>query len=152
MLLLVRCALFFGFTFNINGNDSVNLLVISLATFGVFVWFTLSAMVYKSWNLNALEVSFILNLGILAVATYYVKLSGGIQAAVAYTSVGIAFLTFVGIVIYHIYIRIKSKVLCHHGKCENNLENQCGVTPNNVTHTEVDLCELGSPLDLFDIK
>ena len=60
-------------------------------------------MVYKSWNLNALEVSFILNLGILAVATYYVKLSGGIQAAVAYTSVGIAFLTFVGIVTYHIY-------------------------------------------------
>ena len=155
LLLLVRCALFFGFTFNISGNDSVNLLVISLAAFGIFVWFTLSGMVYKSWNLNALEVSFILNLGILAVATYYVKLSGGIQAAVAYTSVGIAFLTFVGIFTYHIYLQIKSKVhntLCHHGKCENNLENQCGVTPNNVTHTEVDLRELGSPLDLLDIK
>ena len=144
LLLLVRCALFLVFSFNISGNDSVNLLVISSATFGIIVGFALSGMVYKSWYLNALELSFILNLGIFAVATYHAKLSGGSQAAVAYTSVGIAFLTFVGIVTYHIYLRIKSKVhnMCHHGKCENNLEHQCGVTPNNVTHTEVDLREL----------
>ena len=104
------------------------------------------------------ELSFILNLGILAVATIYVKLSGGSQAAVAYTSVGIAFLTFVGIIIYHIYTQIKSKVkyiwrgtqLQH----ENNIsisENLCHqpkATPN-VTHTEVDLHELWSPLDLL---
>ena len=76
----------------------------------LFVGFALSGLVYKSWYLNALEVSFILNLGMLAVATYHVNQSGGSQAAVAYTSVGIAFLNFVGIVTYHIYIRIKSKV------------------------------------------
>ena len=46
---------------------------------------------------------FILNLGILAAATYHVKLSGGSQAAVAYTSVGIAFLSFLEIVTLHIY-------------------------------------------------
>ena len=39
-----------------------------------------------------IEPSFILNLGILAVATQHVKQSGGSQAAVAYTSVGLAFL------------------------------------------------------------
>ena len=168
LLLLVRCALFLVFAFNISGNDSVNLLLISSASFGILVWFTLSSVVYRSWYLNALEVSFILNLGILAVATYHVTFSGGSQAAVAYTSVGIAFLTFVGIVTYHIYIQIKSKVqyiqrgyklLHRNGNCNRrceedgaNLEHQCGVTPNIVTHTEINLRELRSPLDLLDTK
>ena len=103
LLLLVRCALFLVFAFNISGNDSVNLLAISSASFGIFVWLTLSSVVYRSWYLNALEVSFILKLGILAAATYHVTFSHESQAAVTYTSV-------VGIVTYHIYIRIKSKV------------------------------------------
>ena len=110
LLLLVRCALFLVFAFNISGNTSVNLLAISAASFGILVWLTLSSVVYRSWYLNALELSFILNLGILAVATYHVMFSDESQAAVTYTSVGTAFLTFVGIVTYHIYIRIKSKV------------------------------------------
>ena len=62
--------------------------------------------------------------GILAVATIYVSQSGGSQAAVAYTSVGIAFLTFVGIVTYHIYIQIKSKVQyiqCGHAEVQIRL-------------------------------
>ena len=168
LLLLVCCALFLVFAFNISGNDSINLLVISSASFGILVWFILSGVVYKSWWLNALEVSFILNLGILAVATYHVKLSGESQAAVAYTSVGTVFLTFMGIVTYHIYIRLKSKVqyiqqgyqLLHRNRnfqrrCEEhgaNLEHQCEVTPNIVTHTVVNLRELRSPLDLLDTK
>ena len=168
LLLFIRCALFLVFAFNISGNDSVNLLVICSATFGIIVGFALSGMVYKSWYLNALELSFILNLGTLAAATYHVKLTGGSQAAVAYTSVGIAFLTFVGIVTYHIYTRIKSKVqyiqrgykLLHRNGNHNkkyeedgaNLDHQCEVTPNIVTHTEVNLRELRSPLDLLDTK
>ena len=70
--LLVRCDLFLVFAFNISGDDSVNLLVISSATFGIFLWLTFSGVVYKSWYLNALEVSFILN---FAVATIYVNQS-----------------------------------------------------------------------------
>ena len=112
LLLLLRCVLFLVFSFNVSGDDSINLLVISSTTSGIFMWFALSGKVYKSWYLNALELSFILNLGMLAAATYHVNQSGGSQAAVVYTSVGIAFLTFVGIVIYHIYKRIKGKLQC----------------------------------------
>ena len=170
LLLFLRCVLFLVFAFNISGDDSVNLLVISSATFGIFAWFALSGAAYKNWYLNALELSFILNLGILAVATYHVNHSGGSQVAVSYTSVGIAFLTFVGIIIYHIYIRIKSKVQqyiwcgrqlqhknrkCHKPhECNDNpdkLERQCEI-PHNVTHTVVDLHKLRSPLDLLDTK
>ena len=164
LLLLVRCALFLVFAFNISANDSVNLLVISSTAFGIFIWFALSGMIYKKWYLNALELSFILNLGILAAATYHVKLSGGSQAAVTYTSVGIAFLSFLGLITYHVYVRTKSKVQCiqrghqlqhKNGKCEDNhnpgnLEHPyCGTLNNNVTCTEVVLCELRSPLDLL---
>ena len=160
LLLWVRCALFFVFTFNISGDESVNLLVIASATSGIFAWFTLSGTVYTSWYLNALEVLFILNLGILAAATYHVNQSGGSQAAVAYISVGIAFLIFVGIVIYHIYMQIKkvNQLRRIHencqGRCEENgnLEHQCEVIPNIVTHTEVSLSELRSPLDLLNTK
>ena len=67
--------------------------------------FVLLGKVYINWYLNALEVSFILKLGTLAVATYHVNQSGGSQDAVAYTSVGNAFFTFGGIITYHIYIK-----------------------------------------------
>ena len=165
MLLLVRCALFLAFAFNISGDDNINLLVISSASFGIVFGFALLGSVYKSWYLNALELLFILNLGILAIATHFVLHSGGSQSAIAYTSVGIAFLTFVGIVIYHSYIRIKSKVQyiqrgnhlqCGKNKCHRNNDNEYSgnlchqprATPL-VTHTEVNLHELRSPLDLL---
>ena len=160
---LVRCALFLVFAFNISGNDSVNLLVVSATAFGIIGWFVLSGMVYESWYLNTLEVLFILNIGMLA-ATYHVTLSGGSQAAVAYTSVGIAFLTFVGIAIYHIYIRIKSKVQyiqCGHQlQCGNkqhrnnnndnqeNLSHQPRATPT-ITRTEVNLMNCSLHLICF---
>ena len=170
MLLLIRCVLFLIFAFNVSGDDSINTLVISLATSAIFAWFTLCGMVYKSWHLNAIEVSFILNLGILAAVTHHANQSGGNQAAVACTSVGVASLTFVGIVIYHIYKRIKSKMPCTQGnhqfqcrsrmchtKYENNtnprnLEYHSEQTPNEITHTVVDLCELRSPLNLLDTR
>ena len=155
---MVRCALFVIFAFNISGDDSVNLLATCSIAFGIFGWFALSNLIYKSWYLNALELSFILNLGMLAAATYHVNQSGGSQAAVTYTSVGIAFLTFVGIITYHIYKQIKSKAdyiqrgrqlqdkngKCQ-AKCKNNinpaiLEHQC--VNVKVTHTEINLHEL----------
>ena len=159
--LFAACALFLVFAFNITGNDSCNLLAISSNCFWdfhmvCFVWKSL-----QSWCMNGLELSFILNLGICAAANYHMKLSGGSQGA-AYTSVGIAFLNFLGIVTYpHLHAnQIKSAVVqrvhqlqhknekCY-GKCEDeynqgNLEHPYRVIPNKiVTCTEVN-CDLHS--------
>jgi len=65
-----------------------------------------------------LETSFVSNLGIPAIATYYVKLAvvPVNQAAVAYTSAGVAFATFIGVVLYHTYLRVwpeLQKGICH---------------------------------------
>ena len=86
----------------------VNLLVIIISTvvLAIFAW-NVGGGMYKKWYLNALESSFIFNLIILAAATYQTKLAGGNQAAVFYTSVTIAFTTFIGIIIYHVYQRLR---------------------------------------------
>ena len=56
---------------------------------------------YKSWLIDTLEVSFLVNLQVLTVATYYVGDNGGSQIALAVTSVGLSFITFFGILVYH---------------------------------------------------
>ena len=52
---------------------------------------------------GVLESSYILNLGVFAVATLYVQQSGGNQAAVTYTSTRAAFATFIVTILYHLY-------------------------------------------------
>ena len=81
-----------------------------------------------------MSTSFILNLGILAIATYYVKLAvvPVNQAAVVYTSVGVAFATFIGVVLYHTYHQIWPRLqqrihrLCDHQdkNCSNSEEER----------------------------
>ena len=106
LLLLVRCALFIVFASNPSGDPSINLLCITSASLGLAA-FTRSINIYSNWPLDILEGSFILNLGILAGASYYVRLSGGNQEVVTYLSIGIVLTEFVGIVIYHVIIQLK---------------------------------------------
>lgn len=73
-----------------------------------------------------LELSFILNLSVLAVSTYHISLSGGSQTVVTYISVCVAFLTFLGILVYHVCVQIKSKVqYIQRGHQLHNRNNQC---------------------------
>jgi len=63
--------------------------------------------VYKKWYLTLLENSFVLNLGTLAVGALFINLGGGNQAALVYTSVGVAFCQFVGIATIYVYTSFK---------------------------------------------
>ena len=165
MLLLVRCALFLVFSFNLRDDISINLLATSSTVLGIVIIFGLSGMVYKKWCMNALELSFFLNLGILSVATYHVNLnhSDENQAIVTYISVGIAFLTFTGILAYHIYLQIKLRVQAiQHGRylqgrrilCHGNgedIDHSLVAAPTvSPTRTVVDYHEFRSPLDLLE--
>ena len=58
---------------------------------------------YKKWYLSLLESSFLCNLAILSAVT----LAIGKQAAVVYTSVGITFCQFIGMIIYQTYVIIR---------------------------------------------
>ena len=166
LFLVLRFFLFLISAFNVSGDkNSANLLAILIIVTISLVVFGLSGRVYKSWYLNTLELSFLLNLGVFAAGTQYVSIIDGDQAAITYASVGVAFLTFVGIVAYHAYLRRKAWkpqcTLCNimNGKersCdENNEENDADChqmqtrAQGTPTTTIVDLDELRSPLNLI---
>ena len=102
LLLVLRLVLLLVFAFNVQEEHSVNLLAILVGTGLLHFWVWASGGVYKNWYLDILEGSFALNLIILAAATYHVTLTRGNQLAVGYTSISIAFVTFIGILVYQL--------------------------------------------------
>ena len=107
MLLVLRCVLLLVFAINRQQDPSVNLLAILVGTGILHLWASVSGGVYKNWCLDVLEGSFMLNLTVLAAATYHVNHSRGDQRAVGYTSVSIALATFIGILVYHIFQQLR---------------------------------------------
>lgn len=102
LLLLVRCMLFLVFAFNVTGNPSTNLLVIATSTLGILVLTRLmKARVYKSRITEALEASYLLNLGVFSIATYHNRLAQGNQNTLANIAVGIAFASFILVCLFH---------------------------------------------------
>ena len=102
LLLVLRFVLLLVFALNPQEEHSINLLSILVTTGLLVAWAWLGGGIYRNWCLDALECSFALNLIILAAATYHVNLSGGNQLAVGYTSISIAFATFIGIFIFQL--------------------------------------------------
>ena len=102
LMLVFRFIFLLVFAFNPQHDPSVNLLAIVVGTGLLQLWAWVIGGVYRNRCLDALEGSFALNLIILAAATFFVKLSGGYQLAVGYTSVSIAFATFIGILVFQL--------------------------------------------------
>ncbi len=78
----------------------VSLVVLLCVVTGMLLWAWLVVhTLYKRWYLDVLEASFLFNLMVLIGGTYQIRLSGGNQAALVYTSISIALTTFIGVVI-----------------------------------------------------
>ena len=106
LLLLLRCIMVFIFA-NVEENFA-NLLIISSVVTGLITFVLITGGIYKNWYNGILEASFFFNLIMLTVATYHVKLSNGSQAAVTFTLLSIVFITFAGIVLFHMFLRLRS--------------------------------------------
>ena len=100
----------FCFALNTLSDPSINLatIVTVMLCLLTFTWFT-GDFVYKKSVLNFLEMSFLLNLGLLSAWTLYARYlmqsfsnQADAQVAVTNTSVGISFFTFIGILVFHI--------------------------------------------------
>ncbi len=76
--------------------------MLAITCAGLMVWAWNVPTIYNKWYNNVLESSFILNLAILAAASYQARVEGGNQTAIVNTSASITFVTFLGIVVYHI--------------------------------------------------
>ncbi len=134
-----------------------SLVVLGGIVSGVQLWVWLVAnRLYKKWCLDVLEASFIFNLIILIMGTYQVRLSGGNQAALVHTSVGIAFITFIGIVMSGLLQCIKNtrflknlnlKLTTFNRQSKNSDEEEPTPAPSpvavsTVTYSIVDIVRL----------
>ena len=155
LLLVVRIILLVIFSLNQNKNPTVNLLYIAVFSFVLLAWLYFTGWVYESLLNNCLEFVFLLNLGLTSIATILSK-----RHEIIYTSTGIAFVIFVGIVLYHtqrqlfqtrIGAKLKKKLVCllHHKRPDEatddiqlqggELENEA--SPKQVTYSVVELIQ-----------
>jgi hypothetical protein len=99
------------------GSESFNILAISSVATALLA---IKGRVYENRYIDALESSFLLNLGILSVATIYVRendLRNSSQALLSGISVGLAFVTFLGILLFHIFRLLKRMKIWKEGTC-----------------------------------
>ena len=130
------------------------ILVIASVTAGLLF---IKRKVYENNYIDLLESSFIFNLCILSITTFYLKgkyKSAQSRYAVSSASIAISFLTFIGILIFYTYLQLKSTSVwrdCFHRihrllrKCIPTKDRE-NVVPNNndlaaVTSTIVELRE-----------
>jgi len=166
LMLWLRCVLFaaFALVFLVSADPSHNLLAIEIVVVGRLTLTSFTGLIHKKLYLDVLEASFILNLGILAAATYSVRLAEKTesQVVVTNTSVGIAFATFVGILVYHTYQQLWPNLqqrihhLCHckeHKReifDEGDTDNQRQIS-NFPTMTIVE-CPSPKPLNSINVN
>ena len=112
-LLLVRIVLFLIFSLNILGSPDINLLAIILIVLSLFFHLVFFGTVYKTWALNVIEYSYIINLGALTSATFYTTVAEEGQVIVVYASVSAALTQFIITVTFHALKRFRASHHCN---------------------------------------
>ena len=106
LLFITRLGLFLSFA---NDSESVNTAAVASVTVALLA---IRFRVYEHFYNDVLESSFILNLAIFSVATFYLNEksedTAKSQLILSSISVGIAFITFLGILFFHINLVLKS--------------------------------------------
>ena len=108
LLLLLRSILLVTFAVNVLGENSLNLLTIAAASPLILAVSLAFHGVYKKKNLNILESFFFLNLSILSTGVHYAVIIGWSTKPATYTSVGITFMTLIGILTFQTYKQVAS--------------------------------------------
>ena len=165
VLLVVRGVLFVFFAYFFAVENNVNLLLTIVSSFSLSA--LPGASVYKNVCISTLENSFFLNLGVLAAGTYHIRVVGGNQGALVTTSVGIVFLEFCGITVFHCYQFVITPIRKWYLKVRANyqsIDNAVQLQPllnsdssdddlleymprNEVTHSEIRLSQLREEQD-----
>ena len=106
-LLLVRTCLYISNILTANKENIEILIAIpSILSFAILIPL-LKNKIYEKTFMNLLEASFIFNIIILAAATYHIKKVKKSQIILTYISTGVAFVEFLGIVIFHISLQLQ---------------------------------------------
>ena len=137
-LLLVRGILLLTFALNPTNERNVNLLAVTVIALVLLMYSAVVGQIYKSKYLTVLESSFFLNLGILAAGTFYVQQTSGNQYVLVYTSVGIAFIQFAGIVIFHSYATFRKMDAWLRNRMKRGDVSRQDLPPEPVENSDTD--------------
>lgn len=118
LLLLVRFGILLTSAVNSKVDPGINLIVIGTLLLLLYAMTWNFGGVYKSWYIEALEAFFLINLGLLTLATFHVQLKSARselstdetnrqQVIVVSTLITSALILFLGIVAVHVYYRIR---------------------------------------------
>ena len=115
-MLVVRSILLVGYGLNILGDPDINHLLTVTVLSILLCCISITGIMYKITALSILEASFILNLLILSGWTIYNRHasnrdSSDGQTTLVCTSTGVAFASFICIILYHTYLYLKSTKL-----------------------------------------
>ena len=136
-MLLTRCILFLAFAINSRSDKvTVNTFITTIVVSAILLLKTCSTEFYRSYYLNALELSFLFNLEILSAILYYLKgLSNKSNVACKITnaSISTSFVIFIGILVYHFYLQIRKTRLYSTIKRSvlNKFPRQCSILPGD---------------------
>ena len=118
LFLLARCVLFLSIAFTPLFNDYViNLVIVSTVIAGLSI---IKGQIYEKWYNDFLESSFLLNLCVLSIASSYVQSEKPdqdeekiilYQNILSHISIVVVFLSFIGIVVFHAYQRLRKRKL-----------------------------------------
>ena len=137
-LLLLRFILFLSFVINSFGDRSFNLFMIILGSFTTLALAWNTGGIYKNWCLDLLESFFFFQLGIFAAGVYYVRAIDGNLAALSYTMLSIDFVVFIGIIIFHIFMRITKTRMWKNLKASKHLNKQKEEDTENYEHVDIE--------------
>ena len=129
VLLVVRGVMLIMFATTSAIAPSVNLVAMVVIPAVILLYVAHVGLVYKIKYLSLLENLFFINLIILGVGALYQNIVGCGTDIVAYVSVGIAFLQFLCIVLYHCLIAVKN--------CVQKRSNRYSVDRESVRNTRL---------------
>ena len=107
VLLLVRGILFLVFAVTPTNSSNIDLLATIITVCVLVGYLAYTGRVYQKKYLTLLEIFDFVNLIVLAAGTLYVRLTSGDQAALVYTCVGLVFVQFMGILLFHAFTAMK---------------------------------------------
>lgn len=108
LLLIVRVVLLLLLAATSTSVPRINLIATGFLGVGLLTHWAVRGMPYRSKWLSLLEMTFILNLVLLAYLKLYTESDTVADMVVTYTSVGVVFVQFLGIVVYHVTVRLRT--------------------------------------------
>ena len=157
LLLLIRGLLYLISALNVLGDPKINMLCICVVLGALFIFKEIMTTnnIYKKWCLNSLESVFMFNLFLFTVSTLYIQESKGDQRVLTCISLGVTFVLFLGILVYHMFMftfpglqKPIKKLLFNRDQTTNESSKLLGFESSYLKRTPA--AELRKPLDLID--